>query len=1085
MTAREDGHQWATNRRVRASLLVSGLRWRARSSLAMFAVAVFATGAAAFGPLYLHSADQLVLNGALARAAPGNAGLTIRAEEGQRSRAWLTRFAGTAPRSSGAAWWGTPIMTESAGFRTVPSVPARPGAASSTLPTAPATTTATAAPTRTRERIRTVKIPKVPYRGTRPFVGALVARTDVCAHLDIVAGTCPVGRGVVLSTRDAQTLGSTVGGTINVVFSKTGREVTMPIVGIYLPGPPFAAYWWEQDYFGFGSVALGGTGFTNIDAVFSTPAGIHFWAPPKRVYVMAQVPFRKHSLSLDSVGTLESDLRTFETTALRGYGIRVSTLLLGVLDQAATTEHAAATVVDIAGLELVLLGILVLYFVASRTAAEREPDVRLAELRGFGSRSTVAVALAEPVAIVGTAVPIGLLGAWLLAVVIAPSVFGAGIGVTVTSLSVVAAIVAGIVGVAAAGLGARRSLAGRLSASVDSSPSTATRSRWAVLVDVGVVAVAVAAFFELVVAGDSGAGPSGSDPLAAFAPGLLAVALGVLMTRALPWVLRAAHRRTAFSGNVAAALATRTVARRREYRTQLVLAALAVALATFAVCGWVVAARNRDQRAELGVGAVRVLHVTVREGTTFLRAVRASDPSGRHAMAVVVERASDGTTLALDASRLAHVATWPSDLGVPATTVARRLAPHHLAPTVWVRGSAVEATVDATTTATPPAHLALDVYDVDTQFASHITLGPIVPGEHRYTAELYADCPNGCRLLDLSATWTPAASAARSVGQGPSVTLDVTSLEYRARTGWVPMRAGLTDARRWSDLTGGVRLGAGGEGLVASFRLGRFGTPATFGPADVPTALPVVVTPESESTASGDGGPLVVGLDGSTLPGHTTDVVPTLPGVGADAVMTDLGTVERYLFTTFANASTEVWLSPTAPASVIASLRAHGIRVLSVSTEAAAVSALDHSGLTLAYLLYLVAAIAAGLLVVGATAFTLSSAARRRQAELAALRAVGVDDRALRRAVRAEQAIVLGAGILTGLVAGTIAAAVALRSVPEFVVKTPGPPLQLGLPVVELAVAIGAIVVALAVTVLVGSATVVRGATVDRLAGGA
>ncbi len=1084
------GHQRTAIHRVRVALLVSGLRWRARSSLAMFAVAVFATGAAAFGPIYLHSADQLVLRNTLAAAAPGNTGLTIRPTNGHGSATSLAAYARTVPEPGGRTrWWGTPILTQSAGFLTVPRVAVKPSAASSAQPLAPlgaAPGPASAAdPIQTRARIWTVKIPKLPYRGTRPFVGSLVARTGVCKHLDIVDGTCPKGDGVVVSTRTAQTLGLSLGGTLRVVFIRTtGTVVTLPIVGVYIPGRPFAPYWWDQNFFGFGSFALGATSLTNIDSVFATPAGIHAWAPAGKITVMAQVPYRKGTLTVDAVHQLESDLFAFESSSLRDHGLRVSTPLVALLGRAASVEHAAATVVDIAGLELVLLGILVLYFVASRTAAEREPDVRVAELRGFGSRSTIAVALAEPVTIVAAAVPIGLLGAWLVAGASATTIFGAGIGVPLNPLSVATAIAAGVVGVAAATLGARRSLAGGLSAAAGSSAS-ANRSRWAFLGDAAVVGVAGAAFFELVVTGDSGGGPSGGDPLAAFAPGLLAVALGVIVARALPWLLSTTHRRTAFSRRIVTALATRTVARRREYSTQLVLVALAVALTTFAVSGWVVAARNRDQRAAIGVGAVKVLTVSVRQGTTFLHAVRAADPSGRHAMAVVVERASDGTTLAVDARRLAKIATWPADLGLPAAQAARRLKPAHLAPPVRVTGTAISANIDVAGSAQPPPRLAVDVYDTDTQFSSRVVLGPLRPGAHRYTGRLFADCPGGCRLLDLAVTWSPPTSAASTTAPGPSMTIDVTSLSERTAGGrWTRLHAGLADPHRWRALTGVMHLHQTGAGLAARFTLNRFGTPVTIGPADVPKALPVVVTPLSASTASGHGGPLVVGLDGSTLPGHTVGTVPFLPGVGAHAVLTDLAVAERYLFTRFAGATTQVWLSRTAPSSIIAALRAHGVRVVGTATAAAAIASLSHSGLTLAYLLYLVAAIAAGLLVVAATAFALSSAARRRQWELAALRAVGVDSRALRRAVRAEQGIVLGAGILTGLGAGITAAAVALRSVPEFVQRAPGPPLQLGLPVIDLVVTIGAVVAALAITVFISTSVMVHGASVERLAGG-
>ncbi len=1084
MTAQDGRSQWTANRRTRAALLLSGLRWRARSSLAMFAVAVFSAGAAAFGPIYLHSADQLVLDRTLVHAAPGNAGIQLQPVAGHPKLAWLKRFTTSIPHGAPHHWWGAPIYTERAGFVTIPkrglTVPA--ARSSTARASRPAHAELVASPrSGSATRAQLLRIPKKPYRGTTPFVGSLAARSGECAHLKIVQGTCARGDGVVVSTRDAQTLGLTLGGSLSVVFNRTANPVNLPIVGIYLPGRPFAPYWWEENYFGFGPSNTA-TGLTNLDAVFTTFAGVPAFAPARHIYVLAQVPYRKGSLSVDTVGRLESEVTRFTTTSLRHDRVRVSTGLFDLLRTAGAVEHAAATVVGVVDLELVLLGILILFFVASRTSAEREPDVRLAELRGFAGRSTIGVALAEPVAIVGAAVPVGFLVAWLVASGLSPTIFGPTAPVSITPLAVAAGVVAGVIGVAAAGLGARRSLVGGLGAAADA-PSTGGRTWWSNLADGGIVVVAAAAFFELVVSGDSGAAPSGTDPLAALAPGLLALGLGVLAARLVPRALRATHRRTAFGPAPALVLATRTVARRREYRVQLLLVALAVALATFAVSGWVIAARNRDERATLGVGATKVLTVSLRRGTTFLQAVRASDPTGHYAMAAVIERAKDGTTLAVDARRLPAVALWPANLGTPAAAVAHRLVPRHLAPPVRVQGSELSVTVDASgfpSTLDPLPVLAADVFDVSTQFPSRVTLGPLRPGTHRYLGSLFADCPRGCHLLDLSVTWSPRAS---QVTRGRNVTLAITAMGERVHGRWLAVRAGLGSDRSWMTLIGNAHLFDDGGALGARFVLTDGGT-MVIAPADVPRALPVVATPTSNSTASGHDGPLVVGLDGSTLPGHTVGVVPSLPGVGTHAVLTNLSTAEGYLSGQLITDTQEVWLARTAPRSIIGRLAAHGVRVVRATTAAAAVRRLSHSGLDLAYLLYLVAAVAAGILVLSATAFALSSAARRRQSELAALRAVGIGARSLRRAVRAEQALVLGAGVIVGTLAGAISATVALRSVPEFAFKSPGPPLELGLPAGDLAVTIGAIVVGLMATVALGSTVVVRGAKVTRLTGG-
>jgi hypothetical protein len=67
------------------------------------------------------------------------------------------------------------------------------------------------------------------------------------------------------------------------------------------------------------------------------------------------------------------------------------------------------TIVAVVLVQLVLLALIVLYFVAARLAEAREPDVRLAELRGFTRGGKASVALLEPVGILTAALPLGLL----------------------------------------------------------------------------------------------------------------------------------------------------------------------------------------------------------------------------------------------------------------------------------------------------------------------------------------------------------------------------------------------------------------------------------------------------------------------------------------------------------------------------------------------------------------------------------------------------------------------------------------------------------------------------------------------------
>jgi putative ABC transport system permease protein len=1000
----------------------------------MFGVAVFAVGAGAFGPIYLHSADQTILNGVLRDAPVGNSGLTFEAKSGNGSPTRLLTAAASVPQHR--RWFGNPISTDLAGLTSV-----------------------------------VVR---------QPFTASLVSRSEVCAHLDIVAGHCAEQNGtVVMSTRSAEELGLELGQALVTSPTRSHRVLSLTIVGLYRAGNPDAPYWWGVNLFAFGE---GSPARPELDAIFASPQTVRATAPPSLISYMVQVPYRQGSLAVNDVAAFESSITTYQSDLLSTDGIVVSTQLLQVLSQATAIDHTTTTIVAVIDLQLVLLAVYVLYFVAARTAAEREPDVRLAAIRGFRQRSTIAVAMMEPTAIVVAAVPVGLLVAWVVMLVGASSLFGSGVGASVTLLAIGAAVVTGLFGVGATFLGTRRMLAAVEATSASDGSSTAQRfSTWTVVADVAAVAIAGAAFVELAAAGVSGTtSTSHTDPLAAFAPGLLALAVGILGARLLPPLLRSTFRYTSHSHKLALGLATRRVARRREFAPQVMLLSVAVGLTVFGISGWAIAAHNRAVQNEFDVGAAKVFTVAVRPGVDFLSAVRQADPSGRAAMAAVVENASNGTTLAVDSSRMSDVMSWPPGLGAGgAGQVAGRLVPTHLAPAVMVSGTAVRVSVDADVAAQPPPQLSLDLFDEGYQAPQQVTFGRLAPGHTTYQGSLLGVCPAGCRLVDLALTWAPTITSVTPTGSADVV---VTSLSVRSPTGaWQPLGAGLTDVRRWSNPSGGARLSSGTQGLRAVVDLAPDGSPVTIAPADVPSELPAVVTPTS--AIGSESGLLLAGLDGSTVRGRAIGQVPALPRLGDDATLVDLEMAQRLMTGPFVNDTTEVWVSGTAPASVLPRLAAQGISVVSVDTAGGREKASIHGGVELAYTLFFLSAIAAAVLAVGATAFAVTAGARQRQGELAALRAVGIPAASLRRSLEAEMGLTLGAGMLLGTVAGIVAAVFALKSVPEFVALGPGPPIGLGLPVLLLVVTLGALILALGVVVWIGATVFVREASADRLGG--
>jgi predicted lysophospholipase L1 biosynthesis ABC-type transport system permease subunit len=262
-------------------------------------------------------------------------------------------------------------------------------------------------------------------------------------------------------------------------------------------------------------------------------------------------------------------------------------------------------------------------------------------------------------------------------------------------------------------------------------------------------------------------------------------------------------------------------------------------------------------------------------------------------------------------------------------------------------------------------------------------------------------------------------------------------------------------------------------GLSALATVQAAGGPTSFGPADVPTSLPAVVT--------GSGSTLGVGLDGSTITLHPIATVAAVPGAGSGAALVDLTLAQRLQSGPQLGTSYEVWLAPGASERIVGRLGAEGIKLVGVQTAAARDASLAGTGISLAYSFFLLAALAAGLLAVGATIFALVAAARRRVSELAALQAVGIRRSSLRRSLMAEQGMVVGCGVVLGLAAGVAAAVVALPSVPEFVSSSVGPPLDYGLPFGILGLEVVALGLLMAATVGLTARAVLGQASMEKV----
>lgn len=1038
----------ATGRRRRsggrAGLLLAALRWRAGASLVLAVVATVAVAAAAMGPLYLRAGDRSVLQSTLRGAPISDRGLTLVANA--NGKPLVGRIRGLSlPHGPGAGWFGPSVVTVDVG-------------ASVFGPGSPR------------------------YRQT--YHADLLARDRACDHLSLAAGRCPRAPGeVALSARSAKVLKLGVGQHVRAFIDGRGLQAPLlTVVGLYGVPDTNRPYWWQDSsFFPLGS----GVGTSNepLDAFFVTPATLQPLLATANPSVTREVHLRLASLDPGDVHSLVAQIGALTQRAIAGPDVTVGTQLPKLVARADHEEALMATVVEVVSLELVLLTLLLLHSLLSRTAEAREGDVALAKLRGFRPLRVLSVGLAEPTALLVASFPLGVALAWAVVWVAGRSLLVPGTPVALGPLALAAGAVAVCGGLLAAVVASRRVLVRPLAEQLRSAARPGLGTRGALALDVAALALAAAGIVELALTGVLAGG--GSDPLALFAPALIALAAGVLGARALPRACGLALGPTRTSWAVGTFLALRQVVRRPAIVRQVVLLAVALGLATFAVMSWAVAGHNRAVRAGFDVGASRVLTVRVPTTSDFEAAVRRADPSGRQAMAAVEVQTSSSTLLAVDASRFAAVASWPAGLsGLSASSVARYLRPP-TAPPVVLRGREVAFTMDLAQQVPPPLYMSLVVAGAQGQ-APGIDFGPLQEGTHRYSVALPPQCSSGCRLVTLSPMWQPQAGSSVQTIAFPLVLRSVAvSANPGAAGPWKQVDAGLGDPARWRAVTPSPDQQAtatlseakgGGPGLVASFFLvSSLGSP-TIGPATVPAKLPAVITSAVAGVNSSDLSDIASqGLDGYTVTLDGKVQVAALPHLGAQGSLVDLSLAKQAATgPELAGAQDQVWLSPAAGPGVVRRLQAQGISVLSTQAASMRLGQLDRGGLALADVLFLVGAGGAAVLALGTVVFTLAVSAKRRATELTALRASGVPRSALLRSLLGEQLAVLVCAGALGVGAGLGALVLALPSVPEIASGSPGPPLQLGLPLLVLGAFVAGVALLLAATAVVSTVGILR-----------
>ena len=513
----------------------------------------------------------------------------------------------------------------------------------------------------------------------------LAWRSGVCAHLHMAAGRCDLGAGkVVVSTSAASRAGWRVGQRLHPV-----GWPAFTIAGVYAIPHYRRPYWFGRghDYFPAEDDTAapgGGSGDSALDALFARRSTLDDAKGFPQGTVVVDQLLRPESLRASDVAALERLMPALEA-GTPTMTLAVQTSIPTVLDQVRTSGRTLAVPIFLITVELLVLVWLLMFFVVGDAIAARGPDIALMKLRGRRGPRLLLFALGEPLVLLASALPLGVLLGAASCAGLNHALLRPGTPLHVPWLAWAAAAAATLGGLAAVLLAGRSTLRRPVVAQWEHASRDAGSRNW--LADAVLVTAATAGVVELVVSGQVTSVHSG--PLGLLVPGLVGLAVAVVASRVLPIAARALFRLTRRRGGLGAFLAVRQVARRRTGARTTIILGTAFALATFALGSWLVGNANRQLVAGVRVGAPTVLTVSAPSHADVAAVVDRLDPSGAHAAVVdnyLQVTTGFGQLLAVDPQRFAHVATWSSDFaGRPLRELMHEVSPRAAAP-IRLRG---------------------------------------------------------------------------------------------------------------------------------------------------------------------------------------------------------------------------------------------------------------------------------------------------------------------------------------------------------------------------------------------------------------
>ena len=850
------------------------------------------------------------------------------------------------------------------------------------------------------------------------------SRSDACESLEI-EGRCPEKRGEVLMlAADVVKTGAELGEPLTLPIYETGGVAALGlprpgldevvVVGSYVtPGP------------GDGWLIPGRLTSTNEQQSLS--GGYQPYAPAPlittpgtvtamgswtvRVDTHLDVPSDLTPEQLDEAATAAKAVPQDTELAVDGGTLRAddTNSLADVVEEVRFQQSTARGSIAPAVLSLVLVALALLMRLLNAASELRVPELALASLRGVTERKLWGLGLAEPLVVLLIAIPLGVAFGLGLSILLVRSWLAPGLPIPVPWASWVAAalvlVAAFVVACVAVGLVVRDSLASQLSGV----RRPVAAHRWSVIAQLTLVALAVATLASKLTAG----GPGEPDATDLVLPVLLAVVAGLGATRLIA-VLATWWTRRSRGRSLSGFVSSRAISRRQEGTLVILPITAAIAVAVFGAGVYDSAATWRTSVAATASPA----HTTWSTTLTLSEAIeltREVDPEGEWVMAAASVPSPGANFSVVDSSRLARVASWPPTWspGIDVDQVVDLISPDGLVPTL--RGTRLTLTID--NRADMDRDLAVEVrFGTRNGLPLKAYLGPFPAGESTRSARV-PFCREGCALEGM----TLGGGAGTNTRMSGSLRLVSIEMDGSPVDGAIE-GAGWTPTPDPAVRTSIVEMRESGGGLEMTVDTGDSVGMARITAGGITRDRPALAGPKVQQRA-------IDKLDEGygLIPVGPVGEIEGMPFTGPTGLLVDYSSflTDRPVFDNLM--TVHVLAREGTPASITEALSEAGLSV--ETTLARERHILDQSAYALALRLYGVVAVLVLLMALAGLFVSAAVQLPARRRDAAALRVVGVPRSSVMVAVVRELAVVLGSAALAGILAGSLAQWVVLRTI--------------------------------------------------------